>query len=1078
MQRFVSSSDDSLADPLDATPKLDAELAEALRGSAAPTRPAIAQDAARQQVLAGLGMAESDEPRHFGRYLVLGVLGRGGMGTVLQAHDAELDRKVALKLLHTGALARQAERLRKEAQALARLDHPNVVEVFEVGEAEGQAFVAMQMIEGLTLARWQTQAARSWRECVAVYLQAGAGVAAAHEAGLVHRDFKPANCIIDNTGRVRVLDFGLVQEVEVEGDAPRGEASDPIDSLQSWPTRPGTYWLGTPGYMAPELFDGEAADRRSDQFSFCVSVYEAIFGRRPFVGKTAAALAASTRLGRIQEPPAGVKVPARLRKAIERGLAVHPDDRWPSMEALLQELRSWSAPVAKPRWVWGAVAGVAVATVGVAAGLGLPRYAEVMNRCTGARTELDGIWDRSRQETVTAAIIATELPYAAGTAERVRVGLSRYADQWTDKHTQVCEATAVRGEQSEPTMELRMSCLRVRKTALRAAVETLVHADADVVRNAVDVVAKLPALSQCDDVERLAQRQERLTPPEDPRLELEVDAQRRQLARVRVLDAAGSYAHALEEIGPIAQSAEALGYMPLLAETWLLRGVLHDHAGQYAEAEADLERAYTLAVEHEHDAVMFGAAAQLTFVVGLKLTRHAEGLQWAQTASPLAARSDEPTWVSTSEAALGSVRLSEGLYEDAEQHFRRALQAEVHALGPPSAASGTHFNSLGAALLRQGKLVEALHVYERALQIRKRVLGPRHPHVAAALANVGTTVDRLGRYAEAERHHRQALAILLPVLGEDHLDVAMSLSNLAAALDVQGQLEESEILGRRALEIRKKALGDEHPFVAESAHNLGRVLSGLGRYEDAEEHYRSAHKILATVLGEEHPHVAMSLDSLGIAVNKQGRHEEAERHHRRAAEIREKAFGPEHPKVAASIINLGVAVFSQQRFDEATDLYERALKIRQEALGPDHPDVAIILSCLGEVTLAQRDLDTAERYHRQALTIRERALGPDHPDVASSLLGVAEVELSREHFAAAKRLAERALAIRETATVGALEVAEARLFLARILWHDHGERARARVLAAEARDGLVEKNGRHHELRAAATQWLAAHRLG
>ncbi|MEM9463349.1 MAG: serine/threonine-protein kinase, partial [Myxococcota bacterium] len=211
--------------------------------------------------------------RTLGRYLLLGELGSGGMGTVLKAYDESLDRVVAIKLLHSEAAERYTERLRREAQALAKLSHPNVVQVYEVGQHDGQWFIAMELVSGKTLRQWQ-QTPRGWRECVETYLQVGAGLIAAHRAGLVHRDFKPDNCIVDRVGRPRVLDFGLVggdaepvldvtsEEIEVIGLG--GGA------LESSLTESGAV-LGTPAYMPPEQMRGEGADARSDQFSFCVS---------------------------------------------------------------------------------------------------------------------------------------------------------------------------------------------------------------------------------------------------------------------------------------------------------------------------------------------------------------------------------------------------------------------------------------------------------------------------------------------------------------------------------------------------------------------------------------------------------------------------------------------------------------------------------------------------------------------------------------------------------------------------------------------------------------------------------------
>jgi serine/threonine protein kinase len=282
-------------------------------------------------------------PEHLGRFVLRGTLGCGGMGTVLEAYDAALDRKLALKVLHPTLDDRYALRLVREAQALAKLSHPNVVHVYEVGEVEGRTFIAMELLHGRTLREWQEQERPDWRACVEAYLQAGQGLAAAHAAGLVHRDFKPGNCIIDADGRVRVLDFGLVRELEGAADDEPGTTARGREPLGETLTRTGVV-LGTMAYMPIEQLDGKPVDARGDQFSFCVSLYEALYGERPFAGETLDLLAETLTSGTVRPAPAGTRVPKKLRSVLLRGLSADPGGRWPSMAALLRELRQVVAP--------------------------------------------------------------------------------------------------------------------------------------------------------------------------------------------------------------------------------------------------------------------------------------------------------------------------------------------------------------------------------------------------------------------------------------------------------------------------------------------------------------------------------------------------------------------------------------------------------------------------------------------------------------------------------------------------------------------------------------------------------------
>ncbi len=286
------------------------------------------------------------EIRHgskIGRFTVVGELGSGGMGVVYTGHDPELDRRVALKVLRAAA-ATEEERLRmqREGQAMARVTHPNVITVYEVGTQGNLVFLAEELLDGGTLGSW-LEAPRTQSEIVPKFVAAGRGLAAAHAAGLVHRDFKPDNVLLGKDGRVRVADFGLARAIGPgDEDLPAATRANmaraqldlsrnPMDAL----TRTGAV-MGTPMFMAPEQHNGDRADARSDQFAFCVALYHALYGEWPYAGKTSVALADAVIAGRMEKPPKAIA--AWLRKIIVRGLATRPVDRYPSMTALLAEL--------------------------------------------------------------------------------------------------------------------------------------------------------------------------------------------------------------------------------------------------------------------------------------------------------------------------------------------------------------------------------------------------------------------------------------------------------------------------------------------------------------------------------------------------------------------------------------------------------------------------------------------------------------------------------------------------------------------------------------------------------------------
>ncbi|WAS89915.1 serine/threonine-protein kinase [Nannocystis punicea] len=304
-------------------------------------RPEVLGDAAQRRakamIRASLFQGSGEAPT-IGPYQVLKLLGEGGMGVVYAAYDDKLERKVALKLLRGAALSRPQGRARtlREARALARLSHPNVVHVYQVGEVDDEVFVAMEFLTGPTLREWLAAQPRSWREVVAVFRQAGEGLAAAHRQGVVHRDFKPANVILGDDGRVRVVDFGLAHfDSDSEAAPALPSAGEVTDVLL---TQTGAV-LGTPAYMAAEQFAGARGDAKTDQYSFCAALYEALYGQRPFVGADVQALASAVATGQVRPPKSGQEVPAWLHRVVLRGLQPDPAARWPSMDALLQALQ-------------------------------------------------------------------------------------------------------------------------------------------------------------------------------------------------------------------------------------------------------------------------------------------------------------------------------------------------------------------------------------------------------------------------------------------------------------------------------------------------------------------------------------------------------------------------------------------------------------------------------------------------------------------------------------------------------------------------------------------------------------------
>ena len=302
-----------------------------------PPVPSLELERLRREVKSRL-FGSSDAPLTIDRYRILGCVGQGGMGIVYAARDERLGRTVALKLLRPELTRAGGSDLAGEAQALARLSHPNVVAVFDVGEHEGQVFVAMEYVEGESLRRWLDQP-RELAAILDVYLAAGQGLAAAHRAGLVHRDFKPDNVLVASDGRPRILDFGLARSPGRDAGGQPPAFADDAEATATSVSRYGVL-LGTPAYMAPEQHLGERADARSDQFGFCVALYQAVYRALPFPSEDLRALSLAIVTGRMTPPPSTPAVPERLRELILRGLAVRPEQRFADMDVLLGELRA------------------------------------------------------------------------------------------------------------------------------------------------------------------------------------------------------------------------------------------------------------------------------------------------------------------------------------------------------------------------------------------------------------------------------------------------------------------------------------------------------------------------------------------------------------------------------------------------------------------------------------------------------------------------------------------------------------------------------------------------------------------
>jgi tetratricopeptide (TPR) repeat protein len=878
--------------------------------------------AAKPAALASSADDEIARGQLVGRFVVLSRIGAGGMGVVYAAYDPELDRKVALKLIRRplagGDEAARAleKRLVREAQAMARVSHPNVAVVHDVGRHGEQVFIAMELIDGETAAAWLSRRERSQREIVGVFTAAGRGLAAAHAAGLVHRDFKPNNVMIDEDGRVRVLDFGLARSGL--GDGP---ASPPLRVPIDGATGSGTL-LGTPGYIAPEQLAGAPVDARGDQFSFCVALYEALGGVRPFVGEDSGAQLAAIRAQRLQAPKRALG--RALLRALVRGLRADPAERWPSMEELIAALeRSRSQP---QRWLWAG--GSVLALAGL---LGAVRaVAHERRLCLGAEERLAGVWDGERKRSVHAAFAATGKSYANDAYASVERALDDYAARWTRMATDSCQATHVRGEQSAEALDLRSECLDARREGLRALVDVLARADAGVVDKAVRAAGALEPLDACADVAGLRQP---VRAPRDPAARARIDGVRRQLDRAKALLDSGQYIEAQPLARDAVAHAAAIAYKPLEAQARVIAAKADVKAGKYPDAVDGYVRAAADALAGRDDYLVARSFNALLFVVGALEERPAEAHAWERLASAATERAKNP---------LAEVALLNG---------RTNLAWE------------------------EARYDEARPLAERTLALRERILGSEHPEVLGDLSNLAGILKDMGHHAEAEAIDRRLVALDEKVFGATHPETAASLNNLGLDLLYQGKLEDALATLGRSLELRARALGPEHPDLADSYNNLGLTLFELGRFQDALDRQERALAIRRRAFGPDELPTALSLANAAKALEAIGRHQQALDYQRRALDIRERRLGRDHTAVAESLFSMGDTLESLGRPEEALAANRRALAIVEKKLGAEHPDAAYALRGIGAALLALGDAPGAVAALERSLALRQSASG-------------------------------------------------------------------------------------------------------
>jgi len=892
-----------------------------------------------------------------GRYVVLETLGAGAMGVVHAAFDPELDRKVALKLLRSRTLDEGAsERLVREARATARLAHPNVVVVHDVGVHDGSVFMAMEHVDGGTLGEWLTAEDRSQQQILEAFHEAGLGLEAAHDAGLVHRDFKPANVLMGLDARARVTDFGLARQGQTSQDRNAlfsTHSGTEAKLLDATLTQTGAL-VGTPAYMSPEQFAGEVADAHSDQFSFCVALFEALCGTRPFAGRTVTELAANVSAGRIAERKTLDALPRRIRAALLRGLSPTPSDRFPNIGSLLRALQpsGWAATRLSTKALF--LGGLTVGTIGLGAAVSTSKED---SRCIPAAQErLAPTWNPARAEQISDALQAEGTDITAGAVTRVREDLDRFASRWTQSRTTACES------ETTTHKNVALQCLDERLVHFEALVDALEDSDDKALQYAGEAVGRLGSPVQCNEPDWT--RSPLRVPPAE-QAEAVADA-RRRLARVGADASLGRFAEALASVTALAEQAESIGFDPLTAEVLYQAGFLHLRMADYEPALASLEQAFRTAIRCDDTRLMVSVGALALHLLG--------------SASPNLEQAR--LWMEMTHGALER----EGMY---------------------SRSAASFWNSVGLVERQRGNFEEARTAYEHSFELHQ-AFEPEGPEALTPLNNLAALEMDVDDYGAAEARSRELLREIERRYGPEHPDYVPTLGTLAA----QNKLDEAASSIETALSMGEAWFGRDSARLDSPRAILAGILKRKGDYEGSKALYEQLIETWTRTRGTNDPNVALVHNNLATTLTRMELGEEALAHHLRAVEIFKSSRDDEHRSVVQAKSGVGTDYLNLGRCEEALPYIEAAKASTEGFPAKDvlhsvvnHNRAKYTWVCHGDTKRGQAWAETAVEQAKVSFGQEHALVGGFALTAAEIALDNGDVDAARGHYETKRRLA-------------------------------------------------------------------------
>lgn len=1040
--------------------------------------------------------SEANAPRRgdqIGHFTIIDELGAGGMGVVYAAYDIELNRKVAIKLLRIAPEQDQSigrARLMREAQAMAQVDHTNVVTVFEVGKHGGDVYIAMEFIDGETFGDWRTRTDARWTEIVDTLAQAARGLAAAHAEGLVHRDFKPDNVMVGRDGRVRVMDFGLVRSDDEAGPNSASDADGDLEpevpgadarldelvphhgalaaTVSAGLTKAGSI-VGTPAYMAPEQFKREPTDARTDQFSFCVTLWEALFNERPFKGDSFLTLGMHVTEGKRKPVPKGTGVPAWLVRLCERGLSTDGGERFESMQALLGAIESGRRQ-SKRRWL---ALGGATLLLGVTGMWAANEIAERrrLEACEAAGQAIDEVWNDEAATRLRHAFEPLGEEASARTLASATTLLDGMASAWSSARTTSCLKGPVDGDRSEDMRERATWCLDDHKQIFSATLEAVTGSrERTVLFQFVPGLSELGGVEDCLDEDALRVRS--LPPPsERPR----VAALRSDLATVDALLLTAQFDSAVEAAEVLGAHPDAASWEPFHAELSLRLGRALSGQGDLDAAESRLVDGYLEAVDSQSVDIASATALELAGLLGVQRQEPDRGMLWMRLAEVHErARGQAPLRRAAQLHRRSSILKQQKRFDEAEAGYLEAIALLEDNLGPEHLLIARTRNNLGNLYAELSRFDEAMTQFEAAIAIRRETLGETHPDVAQTLVGIANTIGAKGDHDEALAVHRRALTIYQAALGDDHVLVALARVSVSAAYVDLRQLEPALEHATHAAKIYEARFGALHAKTANALNSIGTIHHWAGRLPEAQAHYERARLGLEATLGPDHPKVAYVLFNLALIQRETGETQQARRLFRRALDIRETAYGENHVEVADALEEFAILEATNDHPDEARAMFERTLAIRRKLHGAGHPSIWGAVSNLAGLNGLTDEPQRSRALFSTLVTEWTQTLGSDDPALALPLLAIAQLELSEGRPTAAIAPARQALALRSAQGQDPVSRAEAQFTLAQAL-----APGRRRPLPTEsvklARAALAQygDSPKHKTSRAEVQAWLA-----